>query len=199
MAPLALSSHVFWVACRAAGISALILVSASIGVGLSLSGRLVETDAPGLRAAHEALSLGALAMIALHVVGLIGDSYFHPSLADVAIPFVRDYREPYMAIGIIGGWGTIILGFSYYARGRIGLARWRVLHRLTALAWVLSVIHTLGEGSDGGEAWFIVLVALTAFPTALLILMRLGSLRGSGFHLEPGSGYLPRLRRSGPS
>jgi DMSO/TMAO reductase YedYZ heme-binding membrane subunit len=50
----------------------------------------------------------------------------------------------------------ILLGLAYYVRGRIGPARWRSLHRFTALAWVLGVVHTLGEGTDAGAAWFLI-------------------------------------------
>lgn len=172
------------------------LVSASVGVGVSLSGRLARGSGADLRVAHEALSLAAFALIALHVLALFGDSYFHPSLLDLAIPLKRDYREPYMAIGIVGGWGTIVLGLSYYVRGRIGIARWKVLHRLTALAWVLSVIHTLGEGTDSGDAWFVAVVVLTVLPTALLILVRLNG-RWPPLLVKPVARLRPRVRGSG--
>ena len=173
------------------------LVSASVGAGVALSGRLDTASGSDLRVAHEALSLAAFAMIALHVLSLFGDTYFHPSIAALAIPFVRDFRAPYMAIGIIGGWGTIVLGLSYYVRGAIGIARWKVLHRFTALAWVLSVIHTLGEGSDSGAAWFIAVVVLTVLPTVLLILVRLSNKRRPPARLLPLARSLLRPRGSG--
>ena len=59
-------------------------------------------------------------------------------------------------MGIVAGWSLIILGLSYYARGRIGPARWRRLHRFTALAWILGVVHGIAEGTDAGAAWFLV-------------------------------------------
>ncbi len=197
MSALALSSNVFWITARAAGLAALVLVSASVGVGVALSGRLDTSSGSDLRIAHEALSLAAFAMIALHVLALLEDSYFHPSIADIAIPVQLDYREPYMAIGIIGGWGTILLGLSYYIRGLIGIARWKVLHRLTGVAWVLSVIHTLGEGSDSGAAWFIAVVVLTVLPTVLLILVRLSNKRRPPARLLPLARSLLRPRGSG--
>jgi len=198
LSSIAISSHLFWITARAAGIAALVLVSASVGAGVALSGRLDTASGSDLRVAHEALSLAAFAMIALHVLSLFGDTYFHPTIAALAIPFVRDFRAPYMAIGIIGGWGTIVLGVSYYVRGAIGIARWKVLHRFTALAWVLSVIHTLGEGTDRGAAWFITVVVLTVLPTTLLILVRLANgRRQPPRFLEPAVRALPRLRRSG--
>jgi sulfoxide reductase heme-binding subunit YedZ len=197
LSSIALSANVIWITARAAGIAALVLVSASVGAGVALSGRLDTASGSDLRVAHEALSLAAFAMIALHVLALFEDSYFHPSIADIAIPVQLNYREPYMAIGIIGGWGTILLGLSYYIRGSIGIARWKILHRLTALAWVLSVIHTLGEGSDSGAAWFIAVVVLTVLPTVLLILVRLSNRRRPPAPLVPLARSLLRPRGSG--
>jgi sulfoxide reductase heme-binding subunit YedZ len=175
MAALAAASgsHVFWITSRAAGLVALILASGSVGLGVSMSGRLVKGRGPDLRVLHEALSIAAMAAIALHAVALLGDSYFHPSIADLTIPFVRDYKQPYMALGIIAGWGLVALGLSFYARTRIGIARWRVLHRFTALAWILGVVHALGEGTDSGRAWFLAITAIAVIPTLALVCARL--------------------------
>ena len=78
-----------------------------------------------------------------------------------------------MALGIIAGWGMVILGLSFYARERIGIARWRVLHRFTALAWLLGIVHSLGEGSDAGRLWFLATVAIATGPPLVLLLARL--------------------------
>src|SRR5580693_9513981 len=94
-------SHIFWITSRAFGIVALIFASASVGVGVSISGRLTRRRGPDLRTIHEALSLAAIAAIALHAASLLGDSYFQPSVADLTIPFTSGYREPYMALGIL--------------------------------------------------------------------------------------------------
>jgi sulfoxide reductase heme-binding subunit YedZ len=168
-------THFFWITSRAAGLVALILASASVGVGASIGGRLIKGRGPDLRVIHEALSIATIAAIVLHAASLLGDSYFHASIADLTIPFVRDYREPYMAIGIIAGWGLILLGLSYYVRARIGVARWRVIHRFTALVWILGVIHSLGEGSDSGRAWFLAITAIAVVPPLLILLARITS------------------------
>ena len=170
---VATGSHVFWITSRAAGLVALILASGSVGLGVSMSGRLVKGRGPDLRVLHEALSIAAMAAIALHAVALLGDSYFHPSIADLTIPFVRDYKQPYMALGIIAGWGLVALGLSFYARTRIGIARWLVLHRFTALAWILGVVHALGEGTDSGQAWFLAITAIAVIPPLALVCARL--------------------------
>lgn len=178
LAVTANGSQLFWVTSRAAGLVSLILMSASVGVGLTMGGRLLKGRGPDLRVSHEALSLGAMAMLVLHAAALLADSYFHASVADLTLPFVRNYRGPFMAIGIVAGWGMLLFGLSYYLRARIGNARWRILHRFTALAWILGVVHTLGEGSDAGRTWFLVVVAIAVLPPLSLLLTRLLRVRG---------------------
>jgi sulfoxide reductase heme-binding subunit YedZ len=168
-----ISTQFFWITSRAAGTVALVAASASVGVGLAISGRLGRARGGDLRVTHEALSLAAIGALVVHAVSLLCDAYFHPTIADLLVPFHMSYREPYMAIGIISGWLMVIFGLSYYVRDRIGVNRWKALHRLTALAWILGVVHTLGEGTDAGATWFLAVVAIAVIPAALLLIVRL--------------------------
>jgi sulfoxide reductase heme-binding subunit YedZ len=168
-----ISTQFFWITSRAAGTVALVLASASVGVGLAISGRFGRARGGDLRVTHEALSLAALAALAVHALSLLCDAYFHPTIADLLVPFEMNYREPYMAIGIISGWLMVIFGLSYYVRDRVGINRWKALHRLTALAWILGVVHTLGEGTDAGATWFLAVVGIAVVPATLLLLARL--------------------------
>ena len=176
MLAAAAGTQFFWIGSRAAGIAALILASAAVGVGVSLGGRLSRRRGSDLRVTHEALSLSALVALVLHASLLFGDSWFAPSVADLTVPFVSGYRSAYMAIGIIAGWGMLVTGLSYYARARIGIARWKRLHRFAALAWMLGIVHALGEGSDAGRAWFVAMVVLAVGPALALLALRLRGL-----------------------
>jgi sulfoxide reductase heme-binding subunit YedZ len=168
--------HLYWITSRAAGIAALLLSSISVCVGLLMGRRIVRGRKPDLRVAHEALSLATLAALAVHGLTLIGDEFLHPSLGDVAIPFLSGYKTFWTSIGIVAFWAMLLLGLSYYARGRIGPQRWRSLHRFTALAWILGVAHSLGEGTDAGQTWFLAMTAIVVVPALLLLLVRsLGS------------------------
>ena len=126
-----------------------------------------------MRALHEALSLATLAAIAVHGAALLGDQFLHPSILDISVPFTGAYRPLWTGIGIVSGWALAGLGLSYYARARIGQSRWRALHRFTALFWLLGIVHSLGSGSDAGQTWFLLAIALTAIPAAVLLLARL--------------------------
>ena len=171
------NDHLFWITSRAAGTLALLFSSVAVGVGLSMGGKLIKGRGPDLPVAHEALSMATIVAIVVHAVALLGDSFLHPSLADIAIPFASSYMRVWTTIGIVGGWMMIILGLSFYARGRIGQQRWRKLHRFTALAWILGLAHSLGEGTDAGQLWFLVATAIVLLPAAALLVVRLSPRR----------------------
>jgi methionine sulfoxide reductase heme-binding subunit len=75
-------------------------------------------------------------------------------------------------VGILAGWSAILLGLSFYARRWIGQRRWRSIHRFTVLAWWLGVIHSLGEGTDAGQAWFLAMTAIVVVPAVILFVAR---------------------------
>jgi len=171
-AATALAPHLFWIVSRAAGSAALLLSSVSVCVGLSMSKRLTKGRASDLRIAHEALSLATIVALLVHVLTLLGDGFLKPSVADLTIPFVSGYETLWTTVGIVAFWAMLALGLSYYARARIGVQRWRILHRFTALAWVLGLAHSLGEGTDAGQAWFLAMTAIVVMPALVLLLGR---------------------------
>lgn len=164
--------HLFWITSRAAGGAALILASAAVAVGLMMGSKRQGANKRDLRAIHEALSLTTLAMVALHGLSLLGDAYMNPGLDGIAIPFLTFYRPLWTGLGIIAGYGLAALGLTYYLRDRIGAARWRKLHRLTALFWLLAIVHTIGAGSDAAQLWFLLASGLLVIPAALLLVLR---------------------------
>jgi sulfoxide reductase heme-binding subunit YedZ len=170
------SDHIFWITSRAAGICALVLASLAVTAGLAIAMRapIVRGRSAQLRTLHEALSIGALGALAVHGLALLGDSYLSPSLLDLAVPFSIAYRPIWTALGIVAAYGLAGLSLSYYARSRIGVARWRSLHRFIAVFWLLGVVHTLGAGTDAGQTWFLVLCALVVLPPLTLLATRLG-------------------------
>jgi methionine sulfoxide reductase heme-binding subunit len=168
----AVTPHLFWITSRAAGTAALLLSSISVAVGLTMSSRRVRGRLSDLRVLHEALSLATIATLLVHVFTLLGDSFLSPSVADLTVPFVSGYKTLWTTLGIVAFWALLALGLSYYARARIGAQRWRVLHRFTALAWALGLAHSLGEGTDAGQLWFLVMVAIVTVPALALLLGR---------------------------
>lgn len=146
----ALDGHWWWLASRASGLVALGLITLSVMIGLALAGRM--SNRPGLprklSALHEQMSLAGLIAIAVHGLTLLGDAWLSPGPVGISVPFVMDYKPVFTGLGIIGGYLATALGLSFYARKHIGAKLWRKAHRATIAVWALSVVHTLGAGTD---------------------------------------------------
>jgi methionine sulfoxide reductase heme-binding subunit len=171
-AATAVGPHLYWIASRAAGSAALLLSSVSVCVGLAMGKHLRKGRASDLRVAHEALSLASIVALLVHVLTLLGDGFLNFGFAELTVPFVSGYATLWTTIGIVAFWAMLALALSYYARAKIGAQRWRVLHRFTALAWVLGLAHSLGEGTDAGQAWFLAMTAIVVAPALVLLLVR---------------------------
>jgi sulfoxide reductase heme-binding subunit YedZ len=170
-----MTHHTWWLASRAAGVVALLLVAASVLIGLAMASGLLRK--PGLKRAllpfHEHAALAGLFFIGVHGVTLLGDAWLRPGPAGIAIPFVIGYRTAYVALGILAGYLAALLGLSFYVRRRIGARLWRRLHRATVLVYVMGLVHTLGAGTDAGSAWLRAVMLGTAVPITVLFVRRI--------------------------
>ena len=170
------TEHAWWLASRASGIVAIILITASVFIGLTLSTRVLK--GPGLSrwlaTTHEHAALGGLVAIAIHGVTLLGDPFMKPGITGIAIPFAGDYKPLMVGLGIIGGYVAALTGLTFYAKKRIGVARWRKLHRLTIVAYALSLVHTVGAGTDfAAGSWARLAIIAPAGPIAVLFAERM--------------------------
>lgn len=194
--------HLFWITSRAAGFAALVLASLAVSAGLLMSTKLLKGRTSELRAGHDTLALATILAIVVHGVTLLGDKFLHPSIADIAIPFVSGYKTLWTSLGIVGGWGLIVLGLSYYARRWVGAVRWRKLHRFTALAWLAGLVHAIGMGTDAGQLWFLAMLAVVAVPALGLLatrLVRSGSGSGAGAGRGQPAAAQPQMSKNRPS
>jgi sulfoxide reductase heme-binding subunit YedZ len=167
-------NHIWWLASRASGIVALILVTISVGIGLTMSAKLMRRRGlgPKLMAIHEQTSLAGLVAIGVHGVTLLGDPWLHPGISGITVPFVMSYRTLFTGLGVVGGWMAALLGLSYYVRRWIGPALWRKAHRATVVVYLLGLVHTLGAGTDAATPWLRWFMVLTAIPMGALFLRR---------------------------
>ena len=168
------SRYVFWLASRAAGITALVLVTVAVVLGLYMAGNLGSR--PGYKRVlvklHEHIAIAALIAIPLHGLLLLGDRWLRPGVGGVLVPFTMSYRPVWTGLGIVAGYLAAGLGLTFYLRRRIGPARWRKAHRLTAVVYLLGAVHALGAGSDGAGPWLRGIVVAGAVPIVVLLILR---------------------------
>ena len=174
-----LQSHGWWLASRASGLVALVLVTVSVGIGLAMAGKVMRR--PGLSkkllAIHEQTALAGLIAIAVHGITLLGDPWLHPGVAGVTVPFAMSFKTAFTGLGIIGGYLAATLGLSFYLRRRIGARLWRKAHRATVVVYLLGLVHALGAGTDASAVWFRWWVILTTPAIGGLFVFRVLSAR----------------------
>ncbi len=170
-----------------------------------MAGRVARK--PGLPrvliAVHEHSALAGLIAIAVHGLTLLGDRWLDPGPVGLAVPFAMASRPLWTGLGIIGGYLAAALGLSFYVRERIGHKRWRSLHKLTILVYVLGVAHAVGAGAGTTkEPWMVAqLVTQSGVPVgSWLFVMRVlrpsprNDLSGGGSGARRGSARCPAAR-----
>ena len=176
--------YAFWLASRSAGVVAYVLLSASVVLGLAMASRVVR----GARVLHERLALLALGAVAAHGLLLLPDTWLHPGLAELVLPFTSEYRPVWTGLGICAAYGAAGLSLTYYARRRLGARRWRTAHRFIPVAWALAAAHVIGAGTDVVSLWLQAVLALTV--AAVVVLLRRRAVAGDMPRRRP--------RRPGP-
>ena len=168
------SNYVWWLAGRSAGVVAMLLVTASVLLGLAMAAKLVP---PRRRReagkAHEHLALLSLGAIGAHGALLAADPWLKAGWSGILVPFAIGYRPFWTGLGIIGGYLAAILGLSFYVRRRIGARLWRRLHRLTVFVYLLGVAHMLGAGTDASVPAVRYAVLASLAPVSVLFALRL--------------------------
>ena len=163
-----------WVTSRAAGIAAIVLAGLTISAGLLMATRspLIRGRATELRALHEALALATFAAIAVHGLALLLDPWLKPGLLGVVVPFAAPHRAFATGLGQLAALGMAGLGLTFYARRRLGIARWRRAHRFIPIPWALALVHGVATGSDGTSAWFLAATLPVALAALALLAAR---------------------------
>ncbi|HEY8304355.1 MAG TPA: ferric reductase-like transmembrane domain-containing protein [Solirubrobacteraceae bacterium] len=179
MSQAAPANYIWWLMSRSAGMVALLLVTASVLLGLSMAARVVpprrKKDAVRL---HEHLALLGLAAISAHGLLLLGDTWLRPGWRGIALPFAMSYRPLWTGMGIVGGYLAAVLGLSFYARKRIGARLWRRMHRLTVVVYALGLAHALGSGTDAQIPAVRMAMFASAPPVLFLFALRVARERG---------------------
>jgi DMSO/TMAO reductase YedYZ heme-binding membrane subunit len=165
---LGISSRTPWHFSRSAGTVAYLLVTGSTIWGLMLSTKIVKEGIPAVLslAMHNILSWLAIALASLHALALLFDSYYTYTIAHITIPFIGPYRPGWVGLGIIGFYLMFLTSITFHYRKQIGQKRWRKLHYLTFLVFILATVHGVMAGTDSGNTG----MTMIYWGSALLVL-----------------------------
>ncbi len=116
---------VYWYLTRASGTVALILLTASVVIGIAAIGRLRAPGVPRfvVDGLHRTASLLAVAFLVVHIVTAVLDSFAPISLLDAVIPFVGPYRPLWLGLGAVAFDLLLAVAITSLVRDRHGSRR----------------------------------------------------------------------------
>jgi predicted ferric reductase len=150
---LALNGPGLWYATRATGLVTLLLLTASMLLGISTAGRFASENRFLTVGLHRNMTLLVLIFLALHVGTTVVDTYTSIPATSAVLPFVSPYKEPWLGLGAVAADLLIAVMVTSVLRGRLGLRAWRGLHWLAYACWPVALVHGLGTGTDRRTLW----------------------------------------------
>lgn len=165
-----------WFAGRATGLVSLLLITATVVLGASHSGRLTTTGWPRftLHAVHRNLSLLTLAFLAVHISTSIIDPYAGIAWPDAVVPFLSTYHPFWLGLGAVAFDLVVAVILTSLLRTRVPLRVWRGVHLASYALWPVAVVHGLGiGGSDSTLPWVLAVDALCVLAVVVAVVRRL--------------------------
>jgi methionine sulfoxide reductase heme-binding subunit len=149
------STEGLWFASRGTGVVALVLLTVVVvlGVAVNRQGRLPGLPRFAVTSLHRAVSLLAVAFLAVHIATAIADPFVSIGIAASVIPFVSHYQPFWLGLGAVSVDLMLALVITSLLRGRIGRRTWRAVHWLAYASWPVAVAHSIGSGPDMWRGW----------------------------------------------
>jgi sulfoxide reductase heme-binding subunit YedZ len=165
----------FWYATRALGVVALVLLTATVILGIAGTARFAAPGLPRVVTAglHRNISLLVLALVALHVLTTIADGYAPIGFAAAVIPFDSAYRPLWLGLGAVAFDMLLAVAVTSLLRDRLSYRGWRCVHWLAYACWPVALWHSLGTGTDSTVPWLLALDALCVASVAVAVGWRL--------------------------
>jgi methionine sulfoxide reductase heme-binding subunit len=157
-----------WYATRATGLVTLLLLTATVLLGILTTGRFAGGNWPRFLTVglHRNLSLLVVVFLALHVGTTVVDKFVSIPLTAAFIPFASSYKTFWLGLGAVALDLLVALVATSLIRNRLGLRTWRWVHWAAYICWPVALAHGLGAGTDRSTLWVFVLTIACAAVVA---------------------------------
>lgn len=159
--PVLATSRALWFAARGLGITSLILLTASMVLGILTAGRVQAVRMPRFLFGelHRSISLLVCLFLGLHIASVIIDPYVTIRLVDAVVPFGGLYQPFWLGLGAIAFDLLVALTVASLIRHRLSFRAWKAVHWIAYLCWPVALVHGLGIGTDRHEGWMLAIDA----------------------------------------
>jgi uncharacterized membrane protein len=142
-----------WLAARATGIVALLLLTAQVALGLVLSHPVNKSTWKLSKAIfpwHDHIWVFIAGFLAAHVISIVLDPFAGVGVAGALIPGVSAYRTVPVALGTFALYSFLVMAITARWTKLLPRGVWLVLHRLSIGVLALAWSHGVLAGTDSG-------------------------------------------------
>lgn len=165
-APVITGPSLLWYTTRATGVVALVLLTATVTLGVVGTARAASQRWPRIVTAglHRNLALTSTALVGVHVVTTVLDPYAPIGWIAVVVPFSSAYRPFWLSLGAIAFDLLAAVMITSILRDRLNHRVWQAVHLLVYACWPIALWHGLGTGTDTKLLWVLAIdvVCVTA-------------------------------------
>jgi Ferric reductase like transmembrane component len=165
---------VYWYLTRSTGVVSLLLLTASVVLGVIDVSRWSTPRWPRfvLDSLHRSVSMLVLVFLGLHIITAALDSFAPIALLDAVLPFIGSYRPFWLGLGAVAFDLLLAIAITSLLRQRLGHRAWRITHWLAYACWPIALLHGLGTGSDVKSSWSLALTAICVVAVVIAVCVR---------------------------
>jgi predicted ferric reductase len=146
-----------WLAARATGIVAFLLLTFQICVGLILSHPTNKSTwklSKRIFPWHEHVWVFVMAFLLVHIVSLVLDPYAKVGIAGALIPGLSEYRSSPVALGTMALYAFLLTAITARYTKLLPAGAWLSIHRVALVVFVLAWLHGVLSGTDSDALRF---------------------------------------------
>jgi len=149
------SNKALWYTARGTGFVAVIMLTASVALGILTSVRWSAPRWPRFVTStlHKNISLLSVIFLATHIASTLFDPVSPVHLVNAILPFTGSYRPLGIGLGVVAVDLLAALVITSLLRQRIGYRIWRAVHWSAYACWPVAMLHGLNSGTDAAAPW----------------------------------------------
>ena len=149
------SNKALWYTARGTGFVAVIMLTASVTLGILTSVRWSTPRWPRFVTStlHKNISLLSVVFLATHIATTLFDPVSPVHLVNAIVPFTGSYRPLGIGLGVVAVDLLAALIITSLLKQRIGYRIWRAVHWSAYACWPVAMLHGLNSGTDAAAPW----------------------------------------------
>jgi sulfoxide reductase heme-binding subunit YedZ len=169
-----MSSDAVWYLMRGSGVTALLLLTAVVVLGILTSRKTTLPTLPrfATMALHRSISLLTVIFLVIHVSTAVVDPDAQVRALDAVVPFLGSSQALMLGLGTLALDVFAAVIVSSLLMRHVGRRVWRTIHWFGYATWPLAFVHSLGTGSDSGTLWLRVLAVSMAVTIGAAVAWR---------------------------